>query len=223
MPLGAPHWDAAARVMQELLTHPLVIPFITRHVSDNSSESEQSPDIVGSSLDLATILSRISTGKYLTISVWLSEVEQVWARYEATHPGPLHTAVTNECRRIFEVILRGSGVYPIAEWCPDGRELHSRLLRKLRTVPDKYRKTLFPKHGPGQNALIRPSQDELIELAKGLTDLSKADRCNALLILADCGDLPVHGAADQVVELANLKAETIHELQAFVESVQNRE
>jgi hypothetical protein len=223
MTTTASQWDAAARVMQELFTHPLVIPFITLRVRDNSSESDPSGDIAGNSLDLTTILSRISTRNYLTIADWLSEVEQVWASYEAAHPGPLHTGVTNECRRIFETILRESGVYPIADWCLDGRELYSRVLRKLRTVPDKYRKTLFPKHGPGQNALIRPGEDELIELAKSLTDRSKEERCNALLILADYGDLPVHGAADQVVELASLKTETIHELQAFVESLQNRE
>jgi hypothetical protein len=191
-------------------------------VREDTPESARYFEIVSNPQDLSTILCRISAQRYVLVSDWLCDVEQVWANYEAVHPDPVHIGVVQECRRIFESILRASGLYPVADWCQDIHELHARLMRKLQTVPARYRQVLFPKHGRSAPGRREPTQDDLLELAQGLRGLSREDKVNAALILAGHGELPGDGATSQWVELGNLKTDTIRELQVLMATLADR-
>jgi hypothetical protein len=215
-------WDIAANVMARFMNHPLTTRFQVPIVREDTPESNHYFEIITQPQDLGTILSRIQSKQYSTAKQWLADVEQVWTNHEAVHPSPLHSAVTNECRRIFETILRKSGLYPIDQWFQDVKELRERIERKMFTIPHRYQPFIVSK-GESRSREKELSQEKLTELAHVIEGFSGQSKLEVSLILAANGELPGNRKRDCVVDLSGLKQKTIRELQDLVTRVTNTE
>jgi hypothetical protein len=186
---------------------------------EDTPESEAYFNTIKDPQDLQTITARIRRRDYTSLDKWLQDVETCWANSDKYDNDPVHLAVSDECRRVFENILRSSGLYPHGDWCRDFFELREWMDRKIQTIPGKIRQLVMSGRQGRRKEEKTTSQSELQILAQAIAVLPEESKLDLAIILGRNGDLPDNGKDVCWVDLATIKSKTFLELQKFVSDV----
>jgi hypothetical protein len=209
---------AALAVMEELMKHPITTTFQIPIVRRDTPESERYFNIVKDPQDLTTITQRLRSGEYHSINDWLVDVETTWKNSELVQDTEVQHAATEECRRIFENILRTSGLYPVQAWCRDVPEIRERIDDKLASVPAKYRKLLTSKNDETREETGIP-RSEAIALSEAMNLTLPDEEIEILFIIRENEKRQQYGDTEHWVDLAALKSNTFALVKSYVEDV----
>lgn len=194
---------AAIHAMKELMTHPLTIKFHFPVPHDDSSASQEYYATVKNPRDLSSIQNKLVSGSYSTVSEWLADIDLVWSNAETFYHDDVHTAVTDECRRIFETIISKTGIYPFDLWCRDVFDLEKRYQRKIQDAPLKVRQTLGGmKQKKRENKF---TDEELAHISEMYRMLTPSEKINVSIMFAETEEYPGVGYEEMWINLDSLR------------------
>lgn len=200
----------ALKVMTEFMTHPLTLKFHSPMIREGSEPKNDN-------LDLSIIKNKIQNEAYKTVGEWLADIESVWSNAENTFNDDVHSSVVNECRRIFETIIRKSGIYPFQDWCRDVFDLEKRYQRKLQDAPLKVRQA-----SAGQKPKKREnkfSDEELSDICDMYKSLTPSERIDVVVMLIETEDYPGLGKDVVCLDLDSMRTPVVDRLKKFIEDL----
>jgi hypothetical protein len=210
-------WKTAEMVMQDLILHPITFQFQVPIVREKTPESDGYFAVIQNPQDLTTILKRIQNGGYNTVKDWLNDLEIVWYNSDKYYHDETHFIVSEECRRIFENLLRKSGLYPMENWCQDLYEMRDRLMRKVETTPMKYKNLMIPIGPEAERRNGRP-EAKVQALAKALEILGGEVQIGLAVILArnkEPKETAPDGTQGWLIDLNTVNHKTFQDLEEF--------
>lgn len=207
--------SSAIRVMNELMRRPLSRSFHAPFDVDGPN-GERYLAVIKNPQDLSSIRQRLKQGHYMWVEDWIADIETVWSNSEAFHEDEVHADVANECRRIFEAILRKSGVYPIGGWCTDVFALEGRLEQDTHAAPLKHKHVLVSK----QRRRDAPADEEDVEaVVESFESLRPSDKVEIALLLSESGEVEGVGESEMWIDISRLKASAVEKMKEFMHSV----
>lgn len=202
---------AAIHTMDDLMSHPITFKFHNPGPQDNS---EQNCNSVKNPIDLSTIKMKIQNGSYKQVQEWLDDVELVWSNAETLYHDNVHTAVVNECRNVFEIILKNSGLCQFNSWCEDVFRLEKSFQQKIQDAPQKVRQSMG-----GQKQKRREnkfSDAELAEVGEMYEMLTPDEKINVSIMLAETEEFPGVGYEDMWINLESLRTGLVERLKKHI-------